>query len=173
MATANPPQLVPGALGSDASRRNASEGLALHPSATLDGFIGAAAAAGLSLGEAVRLGVERVLVLSDAGKIGDSEIARRRLCAAASAARPQMRIATAEAARVRALSMPQSVAPTAVRSRVVIPLPNRILARARNQVPSSALCRVAVPEMVSWEIAATLEGRTMGEWALRLLLAGT
>ncbi|HVY79066.1 MAG TPA: hypothetical protein VG898_11220 [Solirubrobacterales bacterium] len=127
----------------------------------------AAAAAGLDLPEAVSLGLQRALVLADAPAIGiDSEVARRRLRDAAADARPAFPLGDAEAARVRGLSFPTPVAPARLNAPVVVPVPPRTLVRARGNVPVSRLCSAAVPEMISWEVAALLAGRTMGEWAL-------
>lgn len=154
-------------------RPSRSEGVALQPSPSLSAFAEAAATAGLGLPEAVALGLERALVLHDATAIGfDSEIARRRLSAAAAQARPTIPLGDADAARVRALGLPQPVAPPDLTAPCVVRVPPRTLARARGRVSADDLQPLAVREMVAWETAATLAGRTMGEWAL-LVLAGS
>jgi hypothetical protein len=146
------------------------EGIVLHLSLGLDRFLAAAADAGLSPSEATRLAVERALVLSDAVALGvDSESARRRICSAAAMARPKLAIAAQEGDRVRCLIAARPVARAKTNSRLVVPLPERLLARTKGRVPASALDPDIVAEMVSWEIAATLAGRTMGEWALLVL----
>src|SRR4029077_16004424 len=75
------------------------EELKLQPSQRLTHFIEAAAEAGLEAEDAVRLGVERALVLADAARLaGDVEAGRRALCHVASAARPHREISPLEAA---------------------------------------------------------------------------
>ncbi len=150
---------------------SAPEGILLRPSPKLADFIAAAARAGLDLQEATRLAVERLLLLNDAPAIGfDSEIARRRLTVAARGARPDLNLTAVEAARVRALSLPRRIQPMVLAAPTAVPVPDRILPRV---CTVSNLCFEArfVSEMVSWEVAAILAGRTMGEWGLRILAA--
>lgn len=153
----------------DSERRPPSgrERLRLPPSARLTAFVSAAAEAGLDPSEAVRLGLERALALADAGVFPfDVEVARRRLRQAAREAHASRPLTPTQAAYVRTLSSARP-RPTADGSGgLVVDLPDRVLTRARDDVAETALHAGAVPEMVAWEIAATLAGRTMGEWAL-------
>jgi len=148
----------------------ALEVLELPASPHLESFVRAAARAGLDAERGVCLGLERELVLRDAAVFGlEAETARRILRRAAVAARPRLAVPPQLAQRVRSLQMPRPRAAIDVSEGLLVTVPDRLLARVPGQIPASALRQAAVPEMVGWEIAATLQGRTMGEWALRAL----
>lgn len=151
-------------------RRPSGERLRLPPSPRLTAFVAAAAEAGLGPSEATRLALERALALADAGVFPfDVEVARRRLRRAAKEAHPCRPLTPAQAAYMRTLSPARPRPPINVSAGLVVELPDRVLTRSRDTVAEAALHAGAVPEMVAWEIAATLAGRTMGEWALRTL----
>lgn len=137
----------------------------------LQKFLTAAAAAGLDPSDAVRLGLERTLVLEDACDAFpiDVESARRELRRAAARTRALRPLTPTQAARVRALSAGQARDLEELAPVLVIALPDRVTTRARERLTELALHEGVVAEMIAWEIAATLEGRTMCEWALSTL----
>jgi hypothetical protein len=148
------------------------EGIRLTPSARLQEFLSAAAAVGLDAPTAVGLALERALLLADSEPFGlDVETARRLLRSAAAEARPRRTLGATEATRVRTLSLARPIPAPRVEQALVIPLADGLLARARSYAPAKALQPGAIAEMVSWEVAAILEGRSMAEWAF-LQLAG-
>lgn len=153
--------------GSASSRR---ERILLPPSARLERFAAAAAAAGLDLQEAVVLALEHALVLEDAVAFGlDADTARRRLNKVAANARAKRPLGAEEAAYVRHLNVRQPHPPPSLASGLAVSAPERILSRVRSSVTETAVRQAVVKEMIAWQIAATLAGRTMGEWALREL----
>lgn len=126
--------------------------------------------AGLDTQQAVQLGLERDLALRDSAAFGlEAETARLILRRAALAGRPRVALTPRLAERIRSLQMTKPHPETDAREGLLVAVPDRLLTRVRGRIPATALRPTAVPEMVSWEIAATLEGRTMGEWALRAL----
>jgi hypothetical protein len=142
----------------------------LSPSSQLTDFIERAADLGLGAAEAVRLGLERALVLLDAQLLGfNVESARGLVAHAAAATRPAQPLSGAEAAHVRRLSARRPVPATDVSNGLTVSICQPILTRARGAVPETALHVAGVEEMLAWEIAARLEGRPMGEWALKAL----
>jgi len=142
----------------------------LSPSPQLTSFIEAAARIGLGEAEAVCLGLERALLLRDVQLLGfDVESARKLLVAAAAAARPSRPLSGAEAAGVRELSARRPVVPVDTAQGLIVSISQRILSRARDTVPETALHAAGVEEMLAWELAARLEGRPMGEWGLKAL----
>jgi hypothetical protein len=150
--------------------RAAEERLFLRPSTRLDRFAAASAALGLDPEEAVRLALEHALALEDAAALGfDVDGARRRLNRAAEGAQAKRPLGDVEAARVRRLgvALPRSAPPFA--EGLSVSLPERLLTRARDSLTESAIRPAVVTEMVTWQIAASLAGRTLGEWALRTL----
>lgn len=149
---------------------NGRERVVLGPSPRLTAFVETAARHGLGASGAVRLGIERALALADAELFGlDAGTARSLLSVAASKARPQRELAPAQAAYVRRLSASKPVEPADPSAGLRVRVPERVLTRARGTVHPSALRPEAVSEMLAWEIAATLEGRRLGEWALSIL----
>lgn len=154
----------------DLHRPAAAERLVLAPSPQLTDFIAQAADLGLGATEAVRLGLERALLLRDGQFLGfDVESARRLLVCAAGAARPIQPLCGTEPAQVRHLSVRQPVPADDVTDGLTVSVRQQILTRARAHVPETALHAAGVEEMLAWEIAARLEGRPMGEWGLKVL----
>lgn len=144
------------------------EALVVPGSETLQDFVDAAAAAGLRAEPAIRLGLERGLVLLDLSRLGPKlDSFHRLLWAAARKARADVELAPTTAAWVRQLSMARPVPTVSVWSGISVRLSDRLLSRG-GEVTARSLRAEAVPEMVAWEIAAALSGRTMGEWALWL-----
>lgn len=159
--------LLPASGGAAASE---TELPSLPPSLSLEGFLGEAARAGLEPAEAVRLALERALVLQDACEFPlDVESARRLLRRAAAGARPQRELPPGLAAYLRELSARRPCTPPRLQSDLQVELPERLLIRARAEAGESAFHAGAVAEMIAWEIAAVLKGRTMAEWSLRVL----
>lgn len=147
-------------------QRVAEEALHLRAGPEVDRFAEAAASAGLSVAEAARMSVERALALGDGARIcGDAEVARRKLCRAAANARPDRELGAAEAERVRRLAVARPVRAEGAATRLIVPLPPRLLGRLGTLDPS-CLRPDALREAISWEIAACLQGRALGEWAL-------
>ncbi len=146
--------------------------LIVPPGAGVRQFVEAAAAAGLSMETAGRLALERALVLLDIAPLGlDLDAARHRLEAAAVGTHPRRPLSPRQASYVRALQLARSVRPGNVAGGLRISAPERLLTRAREVLRPAAFEVSAIPEMISWEVAATLEGRAMGEWALTVLAA--
>lgn len=156
----------------DQARPTASERLTVPASPRLDRFLGAAARAGLSAPEAVRLGIEHALVVRDT-QLGnlDVESARRLLRRAAAAARPSHPLTSDEAAYVRCLGAGRPVPAPPAGSMVATDLPPNLLTRANGTVTEVALHEGIVEEMIGWELAARMEARSMSEWALKVLFA--
>jgi hypothetical protein len=148
------------------------ERLTIPSSPRLDRFLQAAAQAGLSAPEAVRLGVERALVVRDTQLVDlDVESARRMLRRAAAAARPSRPLCDEAAAYVRGLSARRPVQAPPEQEALEVELPPNLLTRAHGTVPEIALHDGIVEEMIGWERAARMEGRSMSEWALKVLAA--
>lgn len=141
--------------------------LSLPRTVAVERFLLAAAVHGLDIEQAARLAVERELVLADGDELGISrERTRNVLGRAAADARPSRPLSSHQAAYVRALSV---VRPRRGRGEVVDPveLPCHLLTRCGGRVRITAFDASVVGEMVAWERAAALEGRTMTEWALK------
>jgi len=176
MASANPRASEPLQIlggGGEGGVPDGPELLRLRPSPRLQRFVTVAAEAGLAAEEAVRFGLEHALCLRDAARFAaDVEAGRRLLVRAATGARAVRAMSPAQAAHVRRLTTRRAVPVIEVTDGLVARVPDRILARARTGLPESSLHGEMVEEMISWEIAATLCGRTMGEWALLHLLEG-
>jgi hypothetical protein len=146
------------------------ERLILPPSPRLTEFLEAAAQAGLEAAEAVCLALERALSLSDAAAFGlDAEDARRRLWQAARGAQARRALTPSQSAYIRRLQGAKPLPAADTSDGLVVALPDRVLTRVRDEIGERAIRRDVVEEMVSWELAATLEGRTLNEWALRTL----
>lgn len=136
----------------------------------LKAFVSAAARAGLSSQEAVQLALERELVLADAAAFGlDVDAARAILGAVARSAAARRPLSPGDAARVRRLATAQPLLVPALAGALTVELPDRVATRARGSVPARALDERVVAEMVAWELAALLDGRSMSEWALKEL----
>jgi hypothetical protein len=148
----------------------APEALLLPGSPSLQEFVAAAAEAGLGAEEALRLGIERALLLYDLGELGiDRDLARRRLRESAALARAEIELTADLAAWVRRLSMARAVPVTSVQAGASVNLPDRLLARAGEKLGTRYLRAEAVAEMIAWELAAATSAQTMGEWAFREL----
>jgi hypothetical protein len=142
------------------------EGIRLEPSQRLSDFLATAASSGVEAPDAVRMALERALALEDATRLtGDTESARRRLSRAASQARPRLEMGTRQAAWIRNLKVARQLDPPDASGGLVVAVPDRQMSRAR-AVAQSSIRAAIVTEMIAWEVAAALEGRTMGEWAL-------
>jgi hypothetical protein len=151
-------------------RRDLREQVVLPPSKALTEFVVAAAARGVDAADAVRLGIERALALADAELFSlDAQTAASFLRVAASAARPHRQLAPRQAAYVRRLGSSKAVPAADTSAGLKVSIPERVLTRARSNVDPRSLRPEAVEDMLSWEIAATLEGRRLGEWALSAL----
>jgi hypothetical protein len=160
------------ATGSARDTRGAGfeEILVLDGDESLQRLVDAAARIGLHAEEAVRLGMERGLVLADLSDLGiDPDLARRRLRGAAVRARPELELTADLANWVRRLGMARPVSAVSVEDGLRLRLADRLLVRGAAEVGRRHLCAEAVQEMVAWERAAALGARTMGEWALREL----
>lgn len=101
----------------------------------------------------------------------DVESARRLLRRAAATARPALPLASEEASYVRRLSAGRPVHVPPAGEPLDVELPPNLLTRARGTVPEISLNDGIVEEMVLWERAARMEGRSMSEWALKVLAA--
>lgn len=135
-----------------------------------EAFLSAAEHRGIAPAEAVRLAVERHLVLEDVGIFGlETAVARHLLQRAAERPRPSQPLTDELAADLRRLTV--GGRPGAAPAHLEVGLPDRLAVRARGRVRGCAFDPKAVGEMLSWEIAATIEGRTMSEWALKTLAA--
>jgi hypothetical protein len=124
------------------------------------------------MNNAVRLALERELVLRDVDSLGHGrEAARYALTGFATRARALRPLNPAQASYVRNLSRrrPECVEDLAAGLEIV--LPERLLTRAEGAVCTATFDAMAIREMVAWELAAVLEGRTMAEWALNALIA--
>ena len=127
---------------------------------------------GLENAEALRLGIERALVLVDADALLiDRRATRRLLCATARCATVHRPLTTERSAYVQRLMSAPAPTPKPRANPLTARLPQELIARAENVVPLSALSGEAVDEMIAWELAAVLSGRTMAEWALLTLAA--
>lgn len=159
-------------VGSAQGSPEALERLMIPTSPRLDRFLQASARCGLSASEAVRLGVERALVVRDTQLADlDVESGRRILRQAATAARPSLPLPDEEAAYVRKLGAKRAVEAASPGEEIAVDLPPSLLARANGVVPETVLHEGVVEEMISWELAARMEARSMSEWALKVLLA--
>jgi hypothetical protein len=146
--------------------------LALRPFPALTAFVAVAAEAGLHAADAARLALERALVLRDIAPLGfDLDAARHDLLLVAATARPRRPLDAGQARHIRVLRLGRRVRQQDVSRGLVLTLPERLLTRAREVAQPETFDARVVPELVAWEIAATLEGRTMGEWALTVLAA--
>lgn len=144
--------------------------LTLPATPALERFLSCSATRGLADADALRLAIERDLALADAHALGfDRRAARHVLNSRASRARVERRLDHEDAAYVRLLGAAPAVAPVQLGASLTVELPRTLLSRARGVVSTAALERDATREMVSWEIAARLERRSIGEWALLTL----
>lgn len=155
----------------DTSLHAGEDHLHLEPTPRLRKFLAAAASAGLDAADAIRLALERALTLEDACNAFplDVESVRRELRQAAARSHPLRELTSTHAGYVRGLSTGRPRQADELDEGLVVALPDRVTTRARGQLTELALHEGVVAEMIAWEIAATLEGRTMCEWALSTL----
>lgn len=147
--------------------------LRLPASPRLDRFAAASAEAGLELREAVRLAIDHALALQDAGAFGlDADTARRLLNRAAAGARASRPLGARSAEQVRRLGSGSPKPAASLPDGLEVELSERVLARIGAPLTEAAIRPAVVEEMISWQIAATLAGRTLGEWALHALARG-
>jgi len=157
--------------GGKGGRPGQPELIRLRPSPRLQCFVTTAAESGLEAQEAVQLGLEHALCLRDAGRFAaDVEAGRHLLVRAASKARPVHAMVPAQATYVRKLTTKRPIGALDVAEGLQVRVPDRVLCRARAALPEHSLHAAIVEEMIAWEIAAILCGRTMNEWALLHLL---
>jgi hypothetical protein len=138
----------------------------------LQAFLATAATAGIGTGQAVELAVERGLVLLDGQGLGlDVERIRSTLNRAARGARVTGGLGAKAAGHLWALSGEHRAVGVPSEDGLTLELPERLLTRLRPGILPDCLTSRAVAEMVAWERAAVLEGRSMSEWAALTLAA--
>jgi hypothetical protein len=147
------------------------EQLCLPASPRLNSFLEAAAQVGLDAPLAVRLAIERALVLLD-GRSSRMDVERicRILNIASHEARAKRPLSTRQAAYVRSLYDVTPKVAVVVEGTLEVELPEELITRADGTVSELALHAEAVGEMLAWERAARLHGYTMTEWALKVLV---
>jgi hypothetical protein len=147
-----------------------AEQLRLAACERLSEFVAAAARIGLDAQLAVRLALERALVLHDAQALRiDVRRARLALNGASAEARATRALGAAQARYVRELYDESPRAVVGTERGLSVRVPDDLLARARDTVPQGAMHEGAVTEMLAWERAARLQARTMSEWGLKTL----
>jgi hypothetical protein len=138
----------------------------------LQAFLATAATAGIGTRQAVELAVERGLVLLDGQGLGlDVERVRSTLNCAARSARVCRALGEKAAGHLWALSGETHAVSALSDDGLTVELPERLLTRLRPGILPDCLTSRAVAEMVAWERAAVLEGRSMSEWAALTLAA--
>jgi hypothetical protein len=142
--------------------------------AELREFLRTAADAGIEHELAIRLGLDRALLLGDAGDLGlHVERARRILNVASCEPRASVALGEGQSAHLRRLYGGGAIFAEPLRGDALsVSLPEEILTLARGSVRQSALHAAAVEEMLAWERAARVGGRTMREWGLKTLALG-
>jgi hypothetical protein len=148
-----------------------SEHVVLIASPQLTEFLEAAARLGLDAPLAVRLAIERRLVLDDALSfpIGQHVI-RPTLNHAAAGIRPSQPLSAQQSAYVRLLNRQIPQVAVTVKDELRVGIPDDLATRVRCANPAqSTLYYEAVPEILTWERAARLQGFTMTEWAFRVI----
>jgi hypothetical protein len=164
-------QLIHSAPGA-VRRAGAYGSLTLPATPELERFLRLSAERGLDSTDALRLAIERELALVDADALGlDRYATRHVLRQLAARARVRRGLDADEAAYLRALSAARALPPPRLAGPLTVMLPRALLGRARGVISTAALAQDAIPEMVAWEIAARVQGRAMGEWALLALAA--
>jgi hypothetical protein len=162
------PKLVPLETGEPCA--SGAELLCLSPSRRLTRFLDAAAHAGLDAPLAVRLALERAVVLRDGRDLRlDVERVRRTLGREARRARATRQLSARQADYVRVLYRERPRQSQPVAGGLSVAIPDELLTQVRDTIPETVLQPGAVPEMLAWERAARLEGRTMLEWSLKML----
>jgi hypothetical protein len=144
----------------------------LAPNPVLKAFLSTAATAGVGSTQAAELAVERALVLLDGQGLGlDVERVRSTLNQAAYGARVTGPLGPQAAGHLWALSGQNRAVAESSEDGLTVELPERLLIRLRPGILPDCLTSRAVAEMVNWERAAVLEGRSMSEWAALSLAA--
>jgi len=144
----------------------------LAPTPVLKAFLTTAATAGIGSTQAVELAVERALALLDGQSLGlDVERVRSTLNQAACGARVTGALGPQAAGHLWALSGQTRAVAAFGEDGLTVELPERLLTRLRPGILPDCLTSRAVAEMVAWERAAVLEGRSMSEWAALTLAA--
>jgi hypothetical protein len=170
--TSPPLRLVPSGPALPCRSGGAPE-LALRPTPHLRRFLATAAEYGLAPGEAVRLGLEHQMALEDLEVLRVERGALRAILAAMAArARPSRGLADADADRVRRLVLASPLPEPELTGTLTFALPPRLWTRLEGLLSPELLDYRAVGEMIAWERAAILTGRTMGEWAFASALSG-
>jgi hypothetical protein len=147
-----------------------TEQLRFSSSPRLTKFLESAARAGLDAPLAVRLALERALVLREGQEFRlDVERIRRVLGRTAREARATRQLSPRQADYIRKLYRERPQPAVTVQDGLAVVIPDDLLTQVRDTVPESALHEGAVNEMLAWERAARLEGRSMLEWALKAL----
>jgi len=145
--------------------------LSLPASPQLTEFLEAVAGVGLDVSLAVRLTVERALVLHDAQwfRIALNNI-RPTLNRAAADTRASQPLSAKQSAYVRTLNRRTPRTALRVTDHLEVLIPDDLITRLRESaVRESRLLYEAVPEILNWERAARLQGHTMTEWAFKVL----
>lgn len=143
--------------------------ISLPDGSPADEFVQAAARNGMRICDAMRLAIEYELVLRDVCALGlDGEGARYALTRVARRARPSRPLGPESARYVRELRIGRTVREVASGSFSLV-LPDRLACRLDGAVPLAIFDAAIVETMIAWELAATMDGRTMGEWALSVL----
>lgn len=152
------------------NRPTGVERLRLDLTPDLHEFLALAAQAGLDCELAIRLGLERALLLADARDLRlDVERARRILNLAGGELRASVPLGNQQSAYLRRLYAPAANIEPWAGASVAVTLPEEILTLARESITEGALHSGAVSEMLTWERAARVKGRTMREWGLKTL----
>lgn len=148
----------------------ATERLLLDLTPHVREFLDLVGRAGLPHELAIRLGLERALLLSDAYDLRlNVERARRILNLAGGELRTSVPLTSEQSAYLRRLYAPPLKGKPLVGGSVTIALPEDVLTLVRNTITESAFHSGAVTEMHVWERAARVRGRTMREWGLKTL----
>ncbi|HTU78092.1 MAG TPA: hypothetical protein VMF09_04965 [Solirubrobacteraceae bacterium] len=167
-ASIRTPKLIPLEPGAPSSVR--VEQICIPPSGRLTRFLDAAAQAGLDAPLAVQLALERAVVLKDGRDLRlDVERIRRTLGREARRARAARQLSGRQATYVRMLYREKPRQPCPAAGGLSVVIPDELLTQIRDTIPETVLHPRAVPEMLAWERAARLEGRTMLEWSLKVL----
>lgn len=131
-------------------------------------FMGECQTARVAPARAYALLLERRLLLDDLARVG-LRGADAALDVAARSVRPELALDGASSAYLRSFIRP--AAQTSAVGTILVPVPVRLYARARELAPETTIESGAVEQAIGWERASVLEGRTMAEWAFVRLLS--
>lgn len=73
---------------------------------------------------------------------------------------------------VRHLPERPPIAPTSLPSTMAVPVPVRLIDRARNLTVRDAVSSCSIDDLIRWELAAAVSGRTLTEWGYFAALRG-